>query len=222
MGMTDPGMNARSEFRVPDAPARPDWLPPVAGLLTAAAALLNIVSALTPNFAWRARILHQVEGKEFIPLAHALALSAGVALLVLAFYLAKRRRRALELTVTVLFAAGVLNLVKGLDWEEAIVSWSVAALLFLGRRAFYVRHHRSLPSASRFVPAAAAVAYLSAFAAVCAASGHVTPKFTVARGLEEVFWRLLLTPGSLTFHHPFGWIPTAIGILSIWTLLTIA
>src|SRR3954451_5697163 len=63
---------------------RPVWLPPLAGWLTAIAGLLNVASALTPNLAERARVLLHVEDADFVPLAHALALSAGVALLVLA------------------------------------------------------------------------------------------------------------------------------------------
>src|SRR5437868_8747975 len=84
---------------------RPAWLPPLAGWLTAIAGLLNVASALTPNLAERARVLLHVEDADFVPLAHALALSAGVALLVLAYYLGRRRRRALQLAVVVLIAA---------------------------------------------------------------------------------------------------------------------
>src|SRR5947199_9690680 len=93
---------------------RPDWLPPLAGCLTALAGLLNVASALTPNFAERARVLLHVEDADFVPLAHALALSAGVALLVLAAYLGRRRRRAMQLAVAVLAVAGVPTLVNGL------------------------------------------------------------------------------------------------------------
>src|ERR1700712_2585671 len=103
---------------------RPDWLPRLAGCLTALAGLLNVASALTPNFAERARLLLHIEDSELVPLAHALALSAGVALLVLAVYLGRRRRRALQLAVAVLVFAGALNLVKGLDVEEAALSWA--------------------------------------------------------------------------------------------------
>src|SRR3954469_24467880 len=98
-----------------DENRRPSWLPPLAGWLTALAGLLNVASALTPNFAERARVLLHVEDADFVPLAHALALSAGAALLVLAVYLGRRRRRAMQLAVVVLGVAGVLNLVKGLD-----------------------------------------------------------------------------------------------------------
>ena len=215
-------MDEQLEPRLAGAPARPNWLPPLAGWLTFAVGLLNVGSALTPNLAARARLLLHIETADFVPLAHALALAAGVALIVLAVHLGRRRRRAMQLAVVVLLAAGVLNLVKGLDWEEALVSWGVAGVLLGGRHAFYVHQGLSLPRAARIVPALVALAYTAAFVAVAAASGHVTPSFTVGRGLSEAFWRVLLTPGSLSFHHPFGWIPQAIGFISLGTLLAIA
>src|SRR3954447_5144842 len=116
-------------------PRRPDWLPPLAGWLTAAAGLLNVASALTPNLAWRTRELLHIEYSEFVPLAHALALSAGVALLVIAAYLGRRRRRALQVAIVLLIAAGALNVLKGLDVEEAIACWALAGFLWWGRAA---------------------------------------------------------------------------------------
>src|SRR5947209_1510344 len=44
---------------------RPAWLPPLAGWLTAVAGLLNVASALTPNFAERARVLLHIEDADF-------------------------------------------------------------------------------------------------------------------------------------------------------------
>src|SRR3954453_15462393 len=77
---------------------RPAWLPPLAGWLTAIAGLLNVASALTPNLAERARVLLHIEDADFVPLAHALALSAGVALLRLGVFLGRRVHRGLRLS----------------------------------------------------------------------------------------------------------------------------
>ena len=57
-------------------------------------ASVNIASALTPNIRWRGHLLLEFEPVEAIRLFHALALPAGAALLLVAPYLAKRRRRA--------------------------------------------------------------------------------------------------------------------------------
>jgi lysyl-tRNA synthetase, class II len=194
------------------------WLPRLAGGLTALAGLLNVASALTPNLAERARVLLHVEDADFVPLAHALALSAGVALLVLAVYLGRRRRRALILSVAVLTVAGALNLVKGLDIEEAAIDWALAAFLLWGRGAFYVRHELPLRHALRAAPLLAAVAFAAALTAIYAASGSVTPRFDLATAVREAVDLLLLTGGPLHFHGHFGWIPTAVGIVSVATL----
>jgi lysyl-tRNA synthetase class 2 len=201
---------------------RANWLPPLAGCLTALVGLLNAASALTPNLAWRARLLLHVEDAEFVPLAHALALSAGVALLVLALYLGRRRRRALLFAVGILLVAGVLNLVKGLDVEEAALNWALAAFLLWGRDAFYVRHELRLAESLRAAPFLAGLAFVAALAAIGAASGSVTPRFGFATAVDEAFRLLLLTSGPLHFHGHFHWVPTAVGIVSVATLATIA
>ena len=55
-----------------------------------------------------------------VRLAHALALPAGLALLGVAWPLARRRRRAPHLAVVRLAALGVVNIVKSFDWDVAI------------------------------------------------------------------------------------------------------
>jgi lysyl-tRNA synthetase class 2 len=201
---------------------RPDWLPPLAACLTALAGLLNAASALTPNLAERARLLLHVEDSEFVPLAHALALAAGVVLLVLGVYLGKRRRRALQLAVSVLAVAGLLNLVKGLDVEEAAINWGLAGLLIWGRSAFFVRQELPLRHALKAAPLLVALAFGAALACVGAASGSVTPRFGFGSALREALSLLLLTDGPLHFHGHFGWVPTAVGIVSVATLSAIA
>jgi lysyl-tRNA synthetase class 2 len=199
-----------------------DRLPTIAGWLTLLVGLLNVASALTPNLAERARLLLHIEDSEFVPLAHALALSAGVALVVLAVYLGRRRRRALVLAVAVLLAAGVLNLVKGLDIEEAAINWGVAAFLIWGRRAFYVRHDLGVGEALRAAPFLVGLAFAASLVAVYAASGSVTPRFGFGAALRESLDLLLLTSGPLHFHGHFTWVPTAVGIVSVTTLVAIA
>ena len=197
---------------------RSDLLAPVAALLTAAVGLLNVGSALTPNLTGRTLDLLHLGTADFIPIAHALALPAGVALLALAHGLGRRRRRALHLTIGVLLAAGVLNFAKGLDGEEAIVNWALAGVLIAGRGAFYVRHDEdSIRGALKVIPALIVLAYAVSFVAVRAGSSH----WGWSSGSEEAYWLLLMTSGPLHFHRHFHWVPTAIAILSAGTLVTI-
>jgi lysylphosphatidylglycerol synthetase-like protein (DUF2156 family) len=131
---------------------RATWLPQVAGLLTAAVGVVNVLSALTPELGRREVLLARVASSSVAFTAHAFVLPAGWALLVLSVYLAKCRRRALWLTVSVLAVVGGLELLKGLDVEEALASWTLAGLLSLGRDAFPVRHGAgSLAAESRRV-----------------------------------------------------------------------
>jgi lysylphosphatidylglycerol synthetase-like protein (DUF2156 family) len=129
------------------------WIPRLGAAITALVGLVNIASALTPNIRWRGHLLLQFEAVETMRVFHALALPAGAALLLVAPYLLKRRRRALQAAIVVMLALGVVNLLKGLDWEEAILSCVSAAMLYHGRAAFQVAHEPiSLRSAVWRVP----------------------------------------------------------------------
>src|SRR5439155_2418757 len=81
-------------------------MPAFAAIGAAIVGLVNIASALTPNIRWRGHLLLEVEPVEAIRLFHALAFPAGIALLVVAPYLAKRRRRAWQTAIVLMLALG--------------------------------------------------------------------------------------------------------------------
>jgi lysyl-tRNA synthetase, class II len=118
---------------------RAEGLPAVAAGVAFALGLVNLASALTPNIAWRHHLLLQVEPVEVVPVFHTLAVPLSVGLVVVAFYLRARRHRAWQLALGLLIVLGMVELLKGLDFEEALLSWSAAGLLWWGREAFYVR-----------------------------------------------------------------------------------
>ncbi|MEA2426713.1 MAG: lysyl-tRNA synthetase, class, partial [Thermoleophilaceae bacterium] len=212
--------HTRPEMTHPtDARRRPAWLPPLAAFATALVGLFNVGSALTPDFAERARLLLHAGSAELLPLAHALALSSGVTLLVLSAYLARRRRRAVLLTIAVLAVAGAFNVVKGLDVEEALACWGLAALLWWGRSTFVVRHEPGLGAALRIVPALVALIAGASFVVVWVAS---VPGTSAGRALHETLRLLLLMPEPHIFRHHFGWVDEAVGIMSVGTLVAIA
>jgi len=121
-------------------PAGAKWLPAFAAALTALAGIVNVASALSPDIRWRGHLLLQLEGVETMKLFHALALPAGAALLLISPYLLKRRRRAMQVAIGLLLAIGLVNLLKGLDYEESVFGWGVALLLYAGRSEFPVTH----------------------------------------------------------------------------------
>src|SRR5438067_6886096 len=136
------GEPATSRYMSPPAtrPSAVSWLPAVAALGAAIVGLVNIASALTPNLRWRGHLLLGIEPVQAMRLFHALALPAGAALLLVAPYLLKRRRRAWQAAILLMLALGTFDLLKGLDFEETAITWGAASALLAGCSAFPVRH----------------------------------------------------------------------------------
>jgi len=113
-------------------------VPDVAAAATLLAALLNAGSALTPNVAWRSRLLHALGPVAGVPVFHAVALPLSVLLALTAVSLRRRRRRALQLAVALLALLALLDVLKGLDVEEALTSAALAGALWYARASFPV------------------------------------------------------------------------------------
>ena len=133
--------------------------------------------------------------------------------MVTAYYLRRRRVRAWQTAFALLLLLGALDLAKGLDFEEAAVSWSAAAVLWWGRDAFYVHHaplgRRSLLWALAAVTVVATVA-ASVLVWVAAGSSH-TSFLAIRQMVDLLAWR----KGSVAFHDELGWLPLAVGLLSV-------
>jgi lysyl-tRNA synthetase, class II len=190
-------------------------VPAFAAVAAALVGLVNIASTLTPNIRWRGHLLLEFEPVEAIRVFHALSLPAGAALLLVAPYLAKRRRRALQTAVGLMIALGLFDLLKGLDFEETILTWGVAVVLTLSRDAFAVRHDpNTLRSAVWRVPLIALIGLTVAMVAVWTGS-HASP----GTALTETFDLLRYQRGPIHFHHH---IPVGVHMLELGTLLMIA
>ena len=148
-----------------------------------------------------------------MPLFHTLAIPASAVLVTTSYYLRRRRVRAWRAAFALLVFLGALDLAKGLDFEEAAVSWAAAAVLWWGRDAFYVRHaplgRRSL---LWVLAAATGVATVTAGVLVWVAAGSSrTSPVAIRQILDLLAWR----SGSIAFHDELGWLPLAVGMLSI-------
>jgi len=108
----------------------------VAGTATAAAGLLSIFSALTPDVAWRQQLLTNVEPGSAIALGHVLAAAAGAGLVGLGWGMLRGKRRAADAAAVVLCLSALLHALKGLDYEESVVALGLAGLLWINRGAF--------------------------------------------------------------------------------------
>jgi lysyl-tRNA synthetase class 2 len=198
-------------------------LAPLAGACTVAMGLVNVASALTPEVHWRILLLLELVPREVPVAAHALALSAGIALVILGLHLVRRRRRAWALAVATLLVAGTLNLLKGLDVEEALACWALAGVLIWGRDAFCVRHGEHGWRAPVAQTAWLVVAALAASAVALIAAAHWgTPRLTPGRGISEL--EAALTLGSLPIHFrdPFEWVPGALDALWLGAALAVS
>jgi lysyl-tRNA synthetase class 2 len=200
-------------------------LPAVAALGAAFVGLVNIGSALTPNIRWRGHLLLQFEPVQAIRLFHALALPAGAALLLVSPYLLKRRRRAWQAAILLMFALGLFDLLKGLDFEEAAITWGAGAILLVGHDAFRVRHDPiTLGSAVWRVPLLGLFGLVLASLVIWASPGH--PSWAVV--LRETASLLQWQHGPLHFvrhaalNAHFAWIPLMVHTVELGTLLAIA
>jgi lysyl-tRNA synthetase class 2 len=200
--------------------SRAEPLPLVVALVAAAFAVINLLSALTPNISWRGHLLLKIEAVEELHVFHALAIPASIALFVSAYYLYQRRLRALQLAVALLLALGLLNLFKGLDFEEAIGDFAAAAILWAGRGAFYVRHQPiSLRAGALRAPLVLAAGWLISFALVAVAA----PSSASTGALARETWDLLLWQrGPIGFHDDLGRLDLAVGLIAVAALVIAA
>jgi lysyl-tRNA synthetase class 2 len=199
--------------------------PALAALAAGLVGLIGVASALTPNIRWRGRLLLDVEPVQAMRLFHAFALPAGAALLLVSPYLLKRRRRAWQAAIVLMLILGLLDLLKGLDVEETVITWAVAAMLVANAAAFRVEHDAvTLRSSVWRVPLLGSFALGLTALAAWASEGR--PSFgAVARETGDLLaWR----SGPLRFehhvigHHPFAWIPLGVHFVEIGTLLAMA
>lgn len=188
---------------------------PLAAALTALAGAINVASALTPGLAGRMHALDALAPAAALVLARQLALPAGIALLMAAPYLALRRRGALWTAIGLLAAAGVLDLVKGLDFEEALVSWAIAGALWYWRAGFWVRQdvgHAAL--ALRRIGLVAAGTMALAVLLLAAGAPWELVHLGGPRGtMADAAHLLALNQPGLHYRAPAAWIPTVVELL---------
>jgi lysyl-tRNA synthetase class 2 len=200
-------------------------VPALAALGAALVGLINIASALTPNIRWRGHVLLQFEPLEAMRLFHALALPAGAALLLVAPYLLKRRQRAWQAAIILLVALGVFDLLKGLDFEETALTWGLGFALVLFSDAFRVRHDPiTLRSALWRVPMLGFLGLAAAALATWVSQGHPSWTSVLRETADLLCWQRgpFHFERHAAFDYHFAWIPLAVHLVEIGTLVAIA
>jgi lysylphosphatidylglycerol synthetase-like protein (DUF2156 family) len=97
-------------------------------------AAVNIVSALLPIWPWRYMLLADRVPLRLIFVAHSACVLLGMAMLLLAYPAARRHRRSAHLLLTCALLAILANLLKGLDFEEALLNAVLVGVLWRGRQ----------------------------------------------------------------------------------------
>ncbi len=188
-------------------------------MATALAGFMNILSALFPAFHWRYLLLRDLVPVRVINDSDVATVLLGVVLILLANGLAKRHRRAMQLTLGVLALSAVLHITKGLDYEEALVCLGLAGILF-SRRADYVVPSRPINLSSAFTNTLAfgLLYYAYALIGFRILARWITPTPTLAGSALEPL-RLAVDTPMYHYHgyqaHWFGGSLIALGIAAV-------
>ncbi|WP_341526013.1 phosphatidylglycerol lysyltransferase domain-containing protein [Nostoc sp. UHCC 0302] len=120
-----------------------------AAFLTGLVGVVNLLSAVTPNLYGRNHVLKELLPFEIRASGHIFAALTGFVLLTLATNLLRRKRVAWLLTISLLVVSIVSHLLKGLDYEESVLSGILLMQLIQMRHLFTAQSDR--PSIARGV-----------------------------------------------------------------------
>ncbi len=172
------GAQERSRSRI--------WSLHAAALITAAAGVVNVWSAVTPSVRVRFQLLERflpVEARHGARLGAALA---GFALLMLARGLSRRKRAAWLLTIVVLVVSAVSHLVKGLDYEEALLMTALLVWLWVQRTEYHARSDEaSVWQGARALLAAGAFTLAYGIAGFYLLDRHFSVSFGLGAALKQ-------------------------------------
>lgn len=168
-------------------------------VLTAVVGLMNIVSALYPAIPARMELLRDLLPLNCVRGTQTATVLAGFFLILLADGLRKRRHRAFQVTVAILLLSTVLNLAKGLDFEEASIATALALFLVSTRRAFDVPSRMPVPTHVLTRLATFALLYYGYVLAGFLILRRVIRPFPTATGVMLEPLRLLA--GSPIYHY---------------------
>lgn len=107
-----------------------------AAILTGLVGVVNLVSAVSPSLPGRVAFLKRIFPFEIRASGHVFAALTGFILLTLATNLLRRKRVAWLLTIGLLVVSIISNLLKGLDYEESLLSAVLLIQLLLMRGTF--------------------------------------------------------------------------------------
>ncbi|WP_354699585.1 hypothetical protein DSM112329_05305 [Paraconexibacter sp. AEG42_29] len=202
---------------------RGDRVPALVGLVVAVAGGVTVASALTPELPQRLDAVDDVLPRDVVLAAHGLSLPAGLALVLMGYYLARRRRRAARVALALLLGSGALNLMKGLDVEEAAASWAAAALVWWARDAFCATRIDGRLRTALVRVAAVWAGTLTAASLTALAAGHwITPTPSLGSAVADAARIVGLVGPRLEVSGPVAWLNWGLAALGASALVTSA
>lgn len=112
-------------------------VPRAAGAAVFVGGVVLLLSGATPAEQVRIHVLRGFVPLPFVEASHLAASMTGLVLLVVAHGLVRRMANAWRLAVVLLLAGAAFSILKGLDFEEAIICSAVAGLLVASKSEFY-------------------------------------------------------------------------------------
>jgi len=185
----------------------PGMVPQVLAVTIFIGGTILLFSGATPSSEQRMQWLAKLLPLPVLELSHFLGSLVGLGLLLLARGLQRRLDAAYLLTAALLGAGIVFSLLKGLDYEEAIVLTVMLAALLPCRRYFY---RRSSLTTERFTPG-----WISAISLILLGSAWLVAfSYKHVEYSGELWWRftfsedaprsLRATVGAISFAVLFG------------------
>ncbi|MCC7201971.1 MAG: bifunctional lysylphosphatidylglycerol flippase/synthetase MprF [Nitrospirae bacterium] len=130
-----------------------DWVPRLLPNVFAFTIFLGgailLFSGSTPSVAWRYELLQDFLPVPVMEISHFLGSVAGMCLLIIAWGLQRRLDGAYLITLVLLLAGAVFSLLKGFDYEEAIILSVMFIALLPCRKNFY---RKASLTSQRFSP----------------------------------------------------------------------
>jgi lysyl-tRNA synthetase, class II len=194
------------------------------GLAVTAAGVVNIASALTPEFRARLHIVRDAFTPEVAHLAMGATALLGIALVLLGRGIARHRRVAYRAALVLLAFSALTHLLKGLDIEEAAISLGVAVLLVRSGRLFTApTPPAQWRTAAKVVLTVIPVAFAYGVVGFAIRHNRVKPEFTILGAVQETAARLVGLSGPFEVSHGFGrWFPASITVLGFGIVIVIA
>jgi len=194
------------------------------GLAVTAAGVVNIASALTPEFRARLHIVRDAFTPEVAHLAMGATALLGIALVLLGRGIARHRRVAYRAALVLLAFSALTHLLKGLDIEEAAISVGVAVLLVRSGRLFTApTPPAQWRTAAKVVLTVIPVAFAYGVVGFAIRHNRVKPEFTILGAVQETAARLVGLSGPFEVSHGFGrWFPASITVLGFGIVIVIA